>query len=157
MPDFAGFPIQKQIPEAKFEVAAYELLRSEPQILMSRLLHHRIPVQHVSPSIDVPRDILGRRLFVFERADGENNLFKDLSPRERCALNLNPMCSTANFKSTMLIVPRSNFSRSQHESVHHFLTSTSPSISLPIGSLYFSLNISPNYYLFLSPPHVNSV
>ncbi|KFY82602.1 hypothetical protein V498_08533, partial [Pseudogymnoascus sp. VKM F-4517 (FW-2822)] len=85
-PDFDGFPIQKQIPEAKFEVAAYELLRSEPQILMSRLLHHRIPVQHVRPSIDVPRDIHGRRLFVFERADGENNVFKDLGPREKMQL-----------------------------------------------------------------------
>ncbi|OBT66610.1 hypothetical protein VE03_03960 [Pseudogymnoascus sp. 23342-1-I1] len=47
MPDFDGFPIHRQIPEAEFEVAAYELLRSEPQILISRLLYHRIPMQHV--------------------------------------------------------------------------------------------------------------
>ncbi|KFY95009.1 hypothetical protein V498_03581 [Pseudogymnoascus sp. VKM F-4517 (FW-2822)] len=74
MPDFDGFPIHKQIPEANFEVAAYELLRSDPLILASRLLHHRIPMQRVGPRIDVPQDILGRRLFVFERAEGENNI-----------------------------------------------------------------------------------
>ncbi|OBT73570.1 hypothetical protein VF21_07633 [Pseudogymnoascus sp. 05NY08] len=86
MPDFDGFPIHKQIPEAKFEVAAYELLRSEPQILVSHLLYHRIPVQHASPRIHIPQDILGRRLFVFERAEGENNVFKGLSPEEKVLL-----------------------------------------------------------------------
>ena len=32
MPDYDGFPIQAQIPEVKFEVVVYELLRSEPSI-----------------------------------------------------------------------------------------------------------------------------
>ncbi|OBT50119.1 hypothetical protein VE04_09164 [Pseudogymnoascus sp. 24MN13] len=88
MPDFDGFPIDKQIPEAKFEVAAYELLQSEPQILASHLLYHRIPVQHASPRIHIPRDILGRRLFVFERAQGENNAFKALSHEEKVPVKL---------------------------------------------------------------------
>ncbi|OBT38723.1 hypothetical protein VE00_10763 [Pseudogymnoascus sp. WSF 3629] len=86
MPDFDGFPIHKQIPEAKFEVTVYELLQSEPQILVSQLLYHRIPLQHSSPGIHIPRDILGRRLFVFERAEGENNVFKGLSPKEKVRL-----------------------------------------------------------------------
>lgn len=47
MPDFDGFPIHKQIPEANFEVAAYALLQSDPLILASRLLHYRIPMQRV--------------------------------------------------------------------------------------------------------------
>ncbi|KAF2793863.1 hypothetical protein K505DRAFT_243428, partial [Melanomma pulvis-pyrius CBS 109.77] len=49
MPNYDGFPIQVQVPEVKFEIAVYELLRSEPNILASRLLYHRIPVQHVGP------------------------------------------------------------------------------------------------------------
>lgn len=32
MPDFDSFPIHVQVSEAKFEVAAYDLLRSEPVI-----------------------------------------------------------------------------------------------------------------------------
>jgi hypothetical protein len=90
MPDFDGFPIHKQIPEAKFEVAAYGLLRSEPQILASHLLYHQIPVQQAGPRIHIPRDILGRRLFVFERAEGENNVFKGLSPDEKVRVNVTP-------------------------------------------------------------------
>jgi hypothetical protein len=36
MPKYDGFPIHVQVPEVKFEVAAYELLSSEPDILASR-------------------------------------------------------------------------------------------------------------------------
>jgi hypothetical protein len=83
MPNYDGFPIHAQVPEVKFEAAAYELLRSEPNILTSRLLYHRIPVQHVGPRLDVPQDIAGRRLLLFERAEGENNIWYDLSPEEK--------------------------------------------------------------------------
>ena len=37
-------------------------------------------VQHVGPRLDFPQDIAGRRLFLFERAEGENNVWYDLSP-----------------------------------------------------------------------------
>ena len=83
MPDYDGFPIDVQVPEVKFEVALYELLRSEPNILASHLLYHRIPVQHVCPRHDRPQDIAGRRLFLFEKAEGENNVWYDLSPGEK--------------------------------------------------------------------------
>jgi hypothetical protein len=54
MPNFDGALIYKQVPEVKFEVAVYELLYSEPNILASRLLYHYIPVQHVSPRLNLP-------------------------------------------------------------------------------------------------------
>lgn len=38
MPDYGGFPVHVQVLEVKFEAAVYELLRSEPNILASRLL-----------------------------------------------------------------------------------------------------------------------
>jgi hypothetical protein len=86
MPNFDGFPIHIQVPEVKFEVAVYELLRSEPNILNSHLLYHRIPVKHISPRLDRPQDIAGRRLFLFERAEGENNVWWDLSSEQKvCA------------------------------------------------------------------------
>ncbi|KAJ9634519.1 hypothetical protein H2199_008976 [Coniosporium tulheliwenetii] len=87
MPDYDGFPIHVQVPEVKFEAAAYELLRSQPSIMASRLLYHRIPMQHVGPRLDIPRDLAGRRLFLFERAEGENNVWHDLSPeKQACVL-----------------------------------------------------------------------
>ncbi|KAL6897222.1 3-hydroxybutyryl-CoA dehydratase [Trichoderma evansii] len=46
MPDFDGFPIDKQVPEVKFEAEVYKLLLPEPDILVSRLLYYRIPKLH---------------------------------------------------------------------------------------------------------------
>ncbi len=86
MPNYDRFPIDAQVPEVKFEVALYELLRSEPNILASHLLYHRNPVQHVGPRLDHPQDVAGRRLFLFERAEGENNVWYDLSPGCLCQL-----------------------------------------------------------------------
>ncbi|KAL8346133.1 hypothetical protein RB598_000167 [Gaeumannomyces tritici] len=86
MPNYDGFPIDMQISEVKFEAAVYELLRSEPNVLASRLLYHRIPLQRDGPRLDRPKDIMGRRLLVFERAAGENNIWRDLSPEQRACL-----------------------------------------------------------------------
>ncbi|KAL8726661.1 MAG: hypothetical protein Q9166_006583, partial [cf. Caloplaca sp. 2 TL-2023] len=79
MPDFDGFPIEKQVPEALFEAAVYELLRSEPDIRASHLLYYHAPKQYPGPRLTIPRNINGRRLFVFERAEGENNVWDDLN------------------------------------------------------------------------------
>ena len=83
MLNYDGFPIHVQVPEATFEAAVYELLRSAPQVMASRLLYHRIPVQHVAPKLDVPRDITGRRLFLFRRSEGENGVWLHLSAEEK--------------------------------------------------------------------------
>lgn len=83
MPDFDGFPIVVQVPEVKFEAEVYELLQSEPGILASRLLYYRVSVQHAGPKLDRPRDIAGRRLLVFQRAEGENDVWGPLSPLRR--------------------------------------------------------------------------
>lgn len=79
MPDFDGFPIEVQAPEAEFEIATYQLLRSVPAVRVSRLLYSRIPVQHDGPKDVIPKDLVGRRTFIFERADGTNNVWEDLS------------------------------------------------------------------------------
>ncbi len=93
MHNFDGAPIYKQVPEVKFEVAAYELMRSEPKVLASRLLYYRILVQHVGPKLDIPQDIAGHHLFLFERAEGENNVYRDLSLEKNvCAYVSNLFC-----------------------------------------------------------------
>ncbi|KAJ4307449.1 hypothetical protein N0V84_012723 [Fusarium piperis] len=86
MPDYDGFPLLVQIPEVKFEAAVYELLRSEPNILASHLLYYRIPQQYSGPKLDRPRDITGRRLLVFERTEGENNVWRHLSSEKQAHL-----------------------------------------------------------------------
>ena len=70
MPDYDGFTIHQQVPEVKFEAAAYKLLQSVPAIRASRLLYYRLPVEYPLPHVEVPKDIAGRRLLVFERAVG---------------------------------------------------------------------------------------
>ena len=82
-PDFDGFPFHKQVPEVKFEAAVYGLLRLEPNILTSRLLYYRIPVQHPSSRLDPPQDLAGRRLYLFERTEGKNNVWWELSPEQK--------------------------------------------------------------------------
>lgn len=83
MPDYDGFPIHAQVPEVKFEAEVYELLQSEPDILASRLLHSRVPVQYEGPKLDRPKDIAGRRLLVFQRAEGETNVWRSLNPAQK--------------------------------------------------------------------------
>lgn len=87
MPDFDGFAVEKQIPEVLFEAAVYHLLHNEPDIRASHLLYFRAPVQHLGPRLSVPSDILGRRLFVFERAKGTNNVWEGLNADDKVRLN----------------------------------------------------------------------
>ena len=83
VPNFDGFPLKRWVPEVKFEAAVYELLRPEPGIPASRLIYHRAPVEQVGPKSSVPENITGRHLFLFEREEGENNVWKALSPEQR--------------------------------------------------------------------------
>ncbi|KAM4066067.1 3-hydroxybutyryl-CoA dehydratase [Hirsutella rhossiliensis] len=85
-PDFDGFPFHKQVPSIKFQAAVYELLQSEPDILASRLLYHRIPVLHEGSKLERPKDIAGRRLLVFQRTEGEDNVWRSLSPAQKSCL-----------------------------------------------------------------------
>jgi hypothetical protein len=125
MPNFDGFPIHIQVPEVKFEVAVYELLRSEPNILASHLLYHRIPVPHVSPRLDRPQDIAGRRLFLFERAEGENNVWWDLSLEQKVCAYVSNLFYSIQFNCANLL-SRPLFLLSQLETEHPCLCTLVP-------------------------------
>jgi hypothetical protein len=156
MPDFDGFPIRVQVQEAKFEVAVYELLRSEPEILVSCLLYYRIPVELAGPRVDIPQDIVGRRLFLFERAEGKNNVWWDLNAEERvCAYVKTPFPSTQSKCSDHLF--RAACLLSQLVSVHHCSASISPPILLLLGFANASLNRSLNHSPFPSLLHASFV
>jgi hypothetical protein len=83
MPDFDGFSIEKQVPEVLFEAAVYKLLADQPKIRASHLLYFRTPIQQPGPRLSIPSDISGRRLFVFERAEGVNNVWEELDARSK--------------------------------------------------------------------------
>ncbi|KAL4906354.1 hypothetical protein BDW74DRAFT_177368 [Aspergillus multicolor] len=86
MPDFDGFSIEWQAPEAMFEAAVYNLLSTETDIRASRLLCHRVPVQYPGPKLSVPKDLAGCRLFVFEKAKGVDNVWRELSDIDKMRL-----------------------------------------------------------------------
>ena len=75
MPEFDGFPLHVQVLEVRFEAAVYGLLQTQPDIRASTLLYHRVPTLNDRPKDSIPTDLSGRRLMVFERSRGENNVF----------------------------------------------------------------------------------
>lgn len=89
MPGYDGFPIHTQIPEVQFEAEVYQLLQSEPNILASQLLYHRLPVQHPASNVDRPKDIAGRRLLVFRRTEGKDNVRSTLNPAQKVRACIN--------------------------------------------------------------------
>ena len=40
-------------------------------------------MQHAGPRHDLPQDIAGRHLFLFERTEGEKDVWWDLSPEQK--------------------------------------------------------------------------
>lgn len=83
MPDSDGFAMERQIPEVLFEAATYDLLRNEAEVRASRLLYYRAPVLKPGPKVQIPSDLSGRRIFVFERSNGTNNIWKGLDAESK--------------------------------------------------------------------------
>lgn len=82
---FRRVTIEIQAEEVCFEVAVYNFLRWETEILASRLLYPCVLVQYQGPKLVIPRDLSGRQLFVFESSEGENDVWTDLTLLIRCA------------------------------------------------------------------------
>ena len=83
MPDFDGFAIERQVPEVLFEAATYNLLRNEADIRPSRMLYYRAPVLDPGPKTQIPTDLSGRRVFVFERSAGNKDVWEQLDSEEK--------------------------------------------------------------------------
>jgi hypothetical protein len=78
MPNYDGFDMDFLLGDINFEAATYKLLETS-NIPASRLLYFRLPVQHPGLRDKVPTDLAGRRLMVFEKADGRDNVWRTLS------------------------------------------------------------------------------
>jgi len=78
MPCYDGSTMDFLLRELQFEADVCALVQQVPAILASRLVYYRAPVQYAGPRLDIPKDIAGRRLMVFERAEGENNVWRKL-------------------------------------------------------------------------------
>ncbi|KAJ7459726.1 hypothetical protein FB451DRAFT_557131 [Mycena latifolia] len=75
-PRYDGWPIAELAVEIEFEAATYQLLRANREILVSNLLYYRRPVQRNSKDLaEIPKDLLGRPIFVFEKAEGVDNVW----------------------------------------------------------------------------------
>lgn len=61
--------MNRELMHDHFELAAYQALRNIGPIFNSGPLYHRDPIQHVVGTVLTPNQ--GRRLFLFEKADGE--------------------------------------------------------------------------------------
>ncbi|KAH8587920.1 hypothetical protein B0O99DRAFT_379572 [Bisporella sp. PMI_857] len=145
MPNSNGFPIQLQVPEVKFEVAVYDLLRSEPNILASRLLYYHIPVQHISPRFDPFQDA-GRRLFLFEEQK-ERIMYSGISVQNKNCVPMLAICS-AQLNLTVQIFVRPAFLLRQPVFAHYCSTSIFCSTSLLLGFANALLNRNLNRFLF---------
>lgn len=87
-PNYCSWPYHKLVSQVEFEAAVYDLLRNELDLKTSTLLYHRAQAQRPEPGFELPIDIVGRALFLFKRAEGEKNLYADLSTSQRVCNSL---------------------------------------------------------------------
>ena len=147
MPNFDGLPIEVQAPEARFEVAVYELLLSEPNILASRLLFQ---CNTMVPNLIFLR-ILRAAACSCLKEQKERIMYGTTSPQEvRCV----PMSVVCNSTDSLLYRPI--FLLNQPVFAHHCLTLVSLSTSPLSGSANAFLNRSPNHFPFPLLPHASS-
>ncbi|KAJ7217030.1 hypothetical protein GGX14DRAFT_601777 [Mycena pura] len=81
----AATRVEKNLTQVDFEAKVYALLRSRRDIKASHLLYHRLPVwQILTNTAETPDHLIGRDIFVFEKAAGSNNFWSldELKNRE---------------------------------------------------------------------------
>lgn len=83
MPKYDGFPVDELVEELYFEAAVYTLLMHIPESLTSRLIYYRPPEKLGEMGDGRPESILGRRLMLFEMANGRNNVWYDLDRNQK--------------------------------------------------------------------------
>lgn len=86
MPRYDGFSLHWLHRQLDFEVATYKLLKHTPGIPTDRLLYHRHPLQHAGIKHGMPADISGRRLMIFDMAQGQCRLWSELDEQQRVSM-----------------------------------------------------------------------
>jgi len=105
MPRYDGSTMDFLLQELQFEVDACALVQRVPAIIASRIVDYRAPVQSAAPRFDMPKDIAGRRLMIFEKGEGEHNVWRNLSPDAKVHEPvLFPFCFPPVFWSSLVFV-----------------------------------------------------
>ncbi|GAB1314711.1 hypothetical protein MFIFM68171_04921 [Madurella fahalii] len=98
MPNYDGFGMDFLLGDMTFETEVYGLLEHS-EIPVSRLLYFRLPAQYPGPATDVPADLAGQRVIVFEKVDGRDNVWGGLSVEgKRSVLTQAPRIRASLFK-----------------------------------------------------------
>jgi len=143
------------LSEVKFEAALYRLIRPEPDTLASRLLYHRVPEQHNGLRLEIPRNIVSRRLFLFERRPGGQIALEDFDAQGQVsgtsALPLSKILLRSN------VLPRPRFSPKLHKYDQRYSTMNFRLNSLHLGFASVSLNRTRNRYHFPLLQHGTSL
>ncbi|KAJ7459724.1 hypothetical protein FB451DRAFT_1141519 [Mycena latifolia] len=96
-----GWPIAQLVVEIEFEAATYQLLRANREILASNLLYYRGPTQVQRSDKDlaeIPKDLVGRPIFVFEKAEGVKNVWPDNRDKRLAILSQSARIRAALFR-----------------------------------------------------------
>ncbi|KAJ3457056.1 hypothetical protein MRS44_014197 [Fusarium solani] len=86
VPHYDGFSLHWLHQQIDFEVATNSLLQNTPGVPTDRLLYHRHPLLHAGIKRGMPKDISGRRLMIFEMAQGQCRLWSDLDQQQRTSI-----------------------------------------------------------------------
>ncbi|KAK0744946.1 hypothetical protein B0T21DRAFT_399239 [Apiosordaria backusii] len=86
MPKYCNGILPRVVDDAQWETAAHKLWEPDPTIPNSRLLHTRLPVQRPDAGTEIPKDIAGRLLMVFQNAGGRTNVWKQLPQKGKTSL-----------------------------------------------------------------------
>lgn len=86
MPNYDGFALTWLHNQVEFEAAVYLLLESTAEIPTSRLLYFRHSEQSQGPKTELPKDISGRRLMLFDMSKGDTPLWRELNESQKVSL-----------------------------------------------------------------------
>lgn len=83
VPNYDGFAETWLHNLVEFEAAVYHLLEDTVGIPTSRLLYFRHAQESQAPKTELPKDISGRRLMIFEMSKDNKPLWRVLSKHQK--------------------------------------------------------------------------
>lgn len=103
MPGYGGCSRASRRRDLEFEAATYRLLGTVAGIPSSRLLYYRHCEQSDGPSSEVPKDIKGRALVVFELTEGRKSLWAELDEDQKVIVQDRTSPSRLRFLTHLLL------------------------------------------------------
>lgn len=86
MPDYDGFALTWLHNLVEFEAEVNPLIEGVAKLPTSRLLYYRHAEQYPGPKTELPKDISGRRLMVFDMTKGDDFTWSELSESQKVSV-----------------------------------------------------------------------